>query len=379
MASKSPDEEVWIWEKQTSKPVRALQRTGARSVAFSPDGRSLAVLSPGRNYPAKLIHVFEVFTGKRLARLPYSDAHRFTGMALWPWGKTIVSVEAEGSGLLKGDGGGTVKIWDLQTGRCLHAYPLEGPSAPFIRSTALSCDGRMLVTGGIDQTVRLWELATGKEIFATVEDMPYVTAVALSPDGRVIAWASRGDRSDQVGKESKIWLWDAVTSRPIRYLEGHASTITSLAFSPDGSRLASGLENSTVLLWDVVTGMRIPQWERFGYGPNGLETLWSDLASEDPRQAYQAIHILAVVPSQTVPFLADHLQPVAETVPPQRQTLRVLRAIHVLERIGTPEAQQVLRKLATGPAAVRETQDAKDVLERLATPKRITPNSSWAK
>ncbi len=53
------------------------------------------------------------------------------------------------------------------------------------------------------------------------------------------------------------------------------------------------------------------------------------------------------------------------TAPPE-ETLRSLRAIQVLERIGTPDAQRVLRKLATGAAAARETRDARDALERLA-------------
>ena len=51
---------------------------------------------------------------------------------------------------------------------------------------------------------------------------------------------------------------------------------------------------------------------------------------------------------------------------PRGETLRMIRTVQVLERLGTSEAQQALRKIAAGPAAARETRDAKEALERLA-------------
>jgi len=220
-----------------------------------------------------------------------------------------------------------------------------------------------------------------------------------------------------------------LTGEELRRLEGHSSTVTCLAFSPDGSRLASGLRNSTVLLWEVSPTPRSPRQEKAQWGPKELETLWSDLAGEDARKAYRAIYTLVAAPAQAVPFLAAQLRPATEVdrervqqliadldsdrfarragaakelaelgdrvepalrealqgkasaevrqraetllaaarAAPPPTTLRTLRAIQVLERIGTREAQQILRKLSAGPVAARETRDAKEAVERLAS------------
>ncbi|KAG6329629.1 hypothetical protein ID866_9461 [Astraeus odoratus] len=76
-----------------------------------------------------------------------------------------------------------------------------------------------------------------------------VTSVVFSPDGKRIASGS---------DDNTVCLWDVETGLQLGGpLKGHTSSVTSVAFSPDGKRIASGSDDSTVCLWDVETGLQL--------------------------------------------------------------------------------------------------------------------------
>jgi hypothetical protein len=96
-----------------------------------------------------------------------------------------------------------------------------------------------------DDTLRLWGAATGT-LQCTIEGFnDTVFSVAFSPDGSLIA---------SVSKDKTVRVWNAATGTLHRTLEGHSDWVRSVAFSPDGSLIASGSADNTVLVWDAATG-----------------------------------------------------------------------------------------------------------------------------
>ena len=96
--------------------------------------------------------------------------------------------------------------------------------------------------------MKIWDSATGKELFALKGHAGWVNSVAFSPDGQRLASGSN-DRT--------VKLWDSATGKELFALKGHAGPVHSVAFSPDGQRLASGSWDQTVRIWDSVTGKEL--------------------------------------------------------------------------------------------------------------------------
>jgi hypothetical protein len=323
-----------------------------------------------------------------------------------------------------------VKLWDVAS-RKERISLLQKNDV--IVAVAFSPDGKTLASGGSYRGICLWETATGMRRARLVGHAPRITSLAFTADGKMLAAGGWND-----GRPAMVELWNLATSQKWAMPEGVADSISSVAFTPDGRTLASAVgPDTTIRLWDVSGLAEGAPVQPAALSQKKLEELWTDLASADAAQAFQAIWALTAAAPQAVPWLKDRVRPVVRAEPhwvarliadldrdrfaartaasreleklgesvgpalykvltnrPSPETrqrvehllekleqpaksperLRVLHAIEVLEHIATPAARQVLEPLAAGMPEARVTQEAQQALGRLA--KRIPADHS---
>jgi WD40 repeat protein len=252
-----------------------LTENGVKSLAFSPDGKTLATLS------SRKLNLWKMPNGDiNRALVPFSNLSRNYSLVFAPDGLTLAN----------GNMDGVVHLWDMRTLKRKFSKghdPMIGDTPIFTalffgwltriaqRFTgqtpiAFSSDGRRIASA-FYREVRVWDTQTGK-LERSMEDggqhpmawaLPYlrmrssssslqgatarILCIAFSPDGQTIAtgsWSKDG---------ANLLLWDIRNGRK-RALDGHVDTVNAVAFSPDGQFLVSGGKEGEVKVWNVSSG-----------------------------------------------------------------------------------------------------------------------------
>jgi WD40 repeat protein/tRNA A-37 threonylcarbamoyl transferase component Bud32 len=227
---------VRLLDAQTGAPLRTYaDHVAVARVVFSPDGRQLAtVLDPGEGIA--IGKVWDVATGGEAVTI--REKNRAFSVAFDP----------DGRYLLREGPGHTVKVWDARTGLALGEI---GRHDNLIWAMTFSPDGRRLATASNDGTVRVWTWDPARpgemqepELKLSTIVMGFGDRVAFSPDGRHLAAG---------GEEHTIKVWDARTGAEQQTLRGHTGDVFAVAFDRQGRWLASAGEDTTVRLWDTTS------------------------------------------------------------------------------------------------------------------------------
>jgi WD40 repeat protein len=406
-----------LWDVAAAKRTRRAPKELVYRLAFSPDGKTLAT-------GHKEIKLWETASGKERFRLPGTPE----GYPSLPLNSLAFSADGQRLAVLEA---GKVVLWDVEARAKFRTIAL---SNKLFSQLALSPDGALLATLGFDgksnvSYLNLWDVETGRENRFFRKD-GFFDAVTFAPDGRSLALGCiqvAGDRK-RPQREFLLQLWEVATGQMRREWNGHQGSLGALAFFPDGRRLLSGSSDGTALVWDVLKRNDSSR----PLSADRMHALWTDLADRDAAKAFDAIASLIAAPEQAIALLKSKLRPapaerqsferwitdldadafairekamkelrqlddraeyslrralknnpsvearkrieelLAEMKPwaDSLERLREVRAVEVLESLGTPEARRLLRTLSEGAAHPRLTCAAKASLQRSAKAER---------
>ncbi|MDA0166050.1 AAA family ATPase [Solirubrobacter ginsenosidimutans] len=253
--------------EQRAAASRALATSAVAHLGDDPPLAGLLGLEAYRREPTSearnaVLSMLPTLTGYRRVGRPLEHGAAVESIAISPDGRTLVS----------GADDGRIWLWDVASRR--HIGWLAGHARP-VNDVAISPDGRLLASASDDDTVRLWDLAArrprGRPL---VQHKTTATTVAFSPDGTTLASGQGGARlSNAYGQHATVRFWDVASGRALgRPLQIGTTSITELQFSPDGALLATS-GDGTLSMWDVAA--RRPLWHVTELGAGGESVSFS--------------------------------------------------------------------------------------------------------
>lgn len=253
---------VWLYDMATGKEI-AMFLGMCQSVEFSPDGRYL--VNGGGRFRGQALKVWELATHQEVSYMdePYTG----TKLQFSPDSKTLISLNRRDN---------TINTLDVETGKrdvtAIKDLPFGQTSGrPGPESYALTDD--RIAIGGPDGTITLWNITAGEkwrtftDMDAPMSPVPLVRdqdfkvgderfPLPMDRSRHVLTLAFSGDgtRLASGSKDTAVRLWDTVGTQAPMVLQQHMGWINALAFSPDGGMLASGDTDTVVHVWDTTNG-----------------------------------------------------------------------------------------------------------------------------
>jgi WD40 repeat protein len=243
LATGGADGVVILWDmNKKNAPVRLPQDEGVDSLAFTRDGKLLAVGSgnPLELESGKTIVLWNVATATRCGLLK-GHPRRVESLDFTPSGDSLISVGEEE----------TIRIWDVQTASFM-AY-FRSHRLP-VWALSYSPDGKMIASGDGEGTIQLRNLESGVSVeLKGHEDR--VVDLSFDPSSRLVASA---------GRDGTLRLWQTASQSDSQMLLKAGPLMTAVAFAPDGSKLAATNCEGNIYLWDAPDFKSLPSLKQTG-------------------------------------------------------------------------------------------------------------------
>ena len=292
------DQTIWLWdvERRSYRAVLHGHSAGVHGMAFTPDSRSLLSGSDDgtlrvwdvesgqcvrimRGYAVSLYDVAWSPDGTRLASVGsdllltiWDGAGRTPPRVLrgHRWNVYGVAWSPDGRFLASSGWDNAVRLWDATTGADVHILRDPDGFDTSFYGVAWSPDGRFLASGSYQQGVQVWEVTTGTRRWVGRSQPTRTRRVAWSPDGPssspyyLSPGQGGGSRLASGGEDGSVCLWQASDGMLLQRFQGHRGVVMSVAWSPDGTRLASGGRgrggSGEIFIWEVSSGQRLQVW-----------------------------------------------------------------------------------------------------------------------
>ncbi len=268
IASAGDDPRICLWDVASGELQGEIAREDGmiRGLAFSPDGKLLATgqfTLPKPDSAPRLVCLWDLEQRQLLKSFETPGGH-VTSVAFSPDGRTLVASSFTPDSPLR--------LWDVASGELRHVLPGHEGS----EFAAFTQDGRYLVSCGFEQTelkhrgdktVRVWEVSGGREVFRFPGHAEGPLCVAVWPDGRILS----------SGKDCAVRMWrlpdateaPSISAERLR-IDSHKTPTWGVAFSPDGTRIASGANDGAVLLHEVSSGRQLGEYRGHAAKVHGL-------------------------------------------------------------------------------------------------------------
>ncbi|HEX2573655.1 MAG TPA: NACHT domain-containing protein [Polyangia bacterium] len=233
------------WLREAPEALSRLVYNRLRSAGWTEELMS-ELVSFRHGFPSlRLRHPVRFGGGELRTFQGHADA--VTGCAITPDGKRVVSTSRDK----------TLKLWDLDSGQCLHT--LHGHTGS-VTGCAITLDGRRIVSSSYDKTLKVWDRGSGRLLHTLQGHAGGVTACAVTPDGKRIVSAS----SDKTLK-----IWDLDSGQLLHTLQDHWDEVTGCAVTPDGRRAVSASYDKALKVWDLESGQLLRTLQGHGDGLTG--------------------------------------------------------------------------------------------------------------